>query len=89
MPDLTFDALSKATEQLGVVLLLVLNIVAIWRKWFVPYYLVEELRSRAERAEVDGRYWRDLSMQVLTASTRTLTIAERTTDLLAKKDSVP
>jgi hypothetical protein len=87
--DLTFDTLAKASEQLGVVLLLVLNIIAIWRKWFVPYYLVDELRSRAERAEVDGRYWRDLSMQVLTTSTRTLSIAERTTDLLAAKKDPP
>ena len=84
MPDITLDMLSAAAEKLGVVLLLILNIVAIWRRWFVPYYLVDELRSRAERAEIDARYWRDLSIQVLTGATRSLNIAERTADLLAK-----
>lgn len=85
MPDLTWENLSTIVEKLSVVLLLCLNIVAIWRKWFVPYYLVDELRSRSERAEIDARYWRDLSIQMMTGASRSLHIAERAAEALVTK----
>lgn len=84
--ELSFESIATLADSLGVVFLLVLIIASIWRRWFVPYYLVEEMQIRITRAEDDGRYWRDVAMRLMTGTDRIANVAERAAEALSKRD---